>query len=310
VSLSTFVGYGSWFQRHAVPQLESIEVMSVEPRRDRQFEVSLATGEEFVARRVVVAAGFAPHRFVPDELAGAGSHVSHTADHSSLAGFDGAHVAVLGAGQSAIESAALLHEHGAVPTIIARRAALAWNVIPDADRRSIARRIRAPLAGLGAGWKLWTYATLPDIVRRLPEESRLRIAFTTLGPAGAWWLGPRITPEIEVRTCARLLSVEAVGDRVRLGFADPATEPLEVDHVLAATGYRFRLERLPFLAPSIRESLELSGGSPRLSAAFESSVQGLYFVGLAAAPTFGPVMRFVCGAGFAARRVVSAAAAR
>jgi FAD-dependent urate hydroxylase len=35
----------------------------------------------------------------------------------------------------------------------------------------------------------------------------------------------------------------------------------------------------------------------------ESSVPGLFFTGLAAAPTFGPVLRFVAGTGLAARRV-------
>ena len=47
-------------------------------------------------------------------------------------------------------------------------------------------------------------------------------------------------------------------------------------------------------------------GWPRLSRSFESSVPGMFFVGLPAAGTFGPVMRFVCGAGFAARQVSAA----
>ena len=40
-----------------------------------------------------------------------------------------------------------------------------------------------------------------------------------------------------------------------------------------------------------------------LSSSFESSVPGIYFVGIAAANSFGPVMRFAFGAGFAARRL-------
>ena len=42
----------------------------------------------------------------------------------------------------------------------------------------------------------------------------------------------------------------------------------------------------------------------------ESSVPGLFFTSLMAAETFGPVMRFVCGAGFTARRVTEAVAPR
>jgi hypothetical protein len=45
------------------------------------------------------------------------------------------------------------------------------------------------------------------------------------------------------------------------------------------------------------------GGSPVLSADFETSVDGLYVVGPAAAQSFGPVMRFVYGAKHAAPRV-------
>jgi hypothetical protein len=41
-------------------------------------------------------------------------------------------------------------------------------------------------------------------------------------------------------------------------------------------------------------------GSPVLSQHFESSVEGLYFAGLAAAYSFGPLLRFVLGVHFAA----------
>jgi hypothetical protein len=75
------------------------------------------------------------------------------------------------------------------------------------------------------------------------------------------------------------------------------------DHIIAATGYKVNLERLPFLNADIRSKIKLVAGTPALSRTFESSVTGLYFVGLAAAHSFGPVMRFAFGAGFAAQRV-------
>jgi FAD-dependent urate hydroxylase len=43
-----------------------------------------------------------------------------------------------------------------------------------------------------------------------------------------------------------------------------------------------------------------------LSSSFESSVKGLYFVGLSAANSFGPVMRFAFGTRFAAQTVTKA----
>jgi hypothetical protein len=94
---------------------------------------------------------------------------------------------------------------------------------------------------------------------------------------------------------------------VLLKIADPAgVREVSVDHVVAATGYRVSLERLTFLPSALRASLATRAGSPHLNASFESSVPGLYLAGLAAAATFGPLMRFVAGSQFAARRITRA----
>jgi len=76
--------------------------------------------------------------------------------------------------------------------------------------------------------------------------------------------------------------------------------------VIAATGYRVSLDRLAFLSSGVRSKLRAVNDTPVLSSAFESSVPGLYFIGIAAANSFGPVMRFAFGAGFAARRITQA----
>ena len=65
---------------------------------------------------------------------------------------------------------------------------------------------------------------------------------------------------------------------------------------------------IEFLNPAIRSKLKCVNGTPVLSSSFESSVPGLYFVGIAAANSFGPVMRFAFGAGFAAKRLTSTVA--
>jgi hypothetical protein len=86
---------------------------------------------------------------------------------------------------------------------------------------------------------------------------------------------------------------------------------LDADHVLAATGYRVDVDRIELLAPELRRRVRRTGGSPSLDAGFGSSAPGLYFTGLAAAAaTFGPVLRFVCGTGFASERISAAVAAR
>jgi len=73
--------------------------------------------------------------------------------------------------------------------------------------------------------------------------------------------------------------------------------------VIAGTGYKVSLDKLGFLSPEIRSQVKHSNGAPDLSSSFESSVPGLYFTGIAAANSFGPVMRFAFGAKFAAERL-------
>jgi hypothetical protein len=70
-----------------------------------------------------------------------------------------------------------------------------------------------------------------------------------------------------------------------------------------ATGYRVQLDRHPILARPLIASLRQLDGSPQLQDGLESSVPGLHFVGAAAVASFGPLMRFVAGAGYAARAV-------
>jgi len=78
-----------------------------------------------------------------------------------------------------------------------------------------------------------------------------------------------------------------------------------MDHVFAATGYRVDLKRLAFMEANLRDRIRTTSSMPILSAHLESSVPGLYFMGLAAAGSFGPLMRFVYGTEFAARRITA-----
>jgi hypothetical protein len=75
--------------------------------------------------------------------------------------------------------------------------------------------------------------------------------------------------------------------------------------MIAATGYRVDLSRIPFIEQSLQNQLHNAEGTPVLSRHFESSVRGLYFIGAAAANSFGPLLRFAYGAKFVARPVAS-----
>jgi cation diffusion facilitator CzcD-associated flavoprotein CzcO len=311
VSLETFVAYGDWFRRAEVPNLEEVMVTDV-AQAGGHYALSLSDGSEVRARTVVVATGVQHFPHVPATLAELPPEVcTHPSAHDNLAVFAGREVAVIGAGQSALESAALLQESGAEVTVIARTSKLAWNGEPLPATRSLLRRLREPEATLGSGWSTWFYSTQPHLYRRLPAARRVHTARTALGPAGAPWLRPRV--EGKIRTLlghtVQWAAAENGGARLGLRAADGATNEITeitVDHVLAATGYRTDLDRLSFLGAPLRASIRTLAGSPEVGPDFQSSVPGLYFIGPAVAPTFGPVMRFVCGSDYAARTVARA----
>jgi thioredoxin reductase len=302
ISLDTFTRYGVDFHRRLVPMVEETNVTSVDKHADG-FELRLETGEVVRARRVVVAVGLGYFRHVPPALrAIPAGHLSHSSEHADLGVFAGRDVTVIGGGQSALETAALLHEHDVDTRVIVRAPRLAWNPAPGASPRPVRRRVRRPMGGLGAGWRTVFYAEAPMAFRHLPERNRQRAVRTALGPAGASWLRERVEGRIPLLIEHEVAEAGMVGEHVRLrveGTGD-ATEII-TDHVIAATGYRIDLETLPFLEPSMLSRVRRVRRAPKLSANFESSVPGLYFVGQVAAPTFGPVMRFVYGADFTAR---------
>lgn len=311
VPLDTFIAYGQWFADELVPELEETLVTAVVQAGDR-FEVSLATGETLAARQVVVAAGIEHFAHVPEPLASLPAAVrSHSSEVTEPAAFGGQAVIVVGGGQSALESAALLHENGADVQVVMREPEVSWNGPPLASDRPLWQRIREPEAGLGSGLGTWFYSNYPALFRHLPERTRVFRARTALGPAGAAWLRPRVEGEIPILTGHALRSAEAGAGGVRLGLDSPGggRRELAASHVVAATGYRVDLSRLSFLGDDVRAGLRTVAGTPSVSGGYQSSVRGLYFVGPGVAPTFGPVMRFVFGAGHAARTVAPRLAA-
>jgi thioredoxin reductase len=306
VPLETFYDYGRSFQRRLVPELEDTRVTRL-ARSPVGFELETATGETLTARLVVVAVGFSHFAHIPPVLAHLPPElVSHTSRHRSFAAFAGRHITVIGGGQSALESAALAREQGADVRVLVRRPVLAWNAVPQDRPRPLAQRVRYPMTGLGPGWRLLFYCRAPGWFHRLPEPTRMHMVRTALGPAGAWWLRERVVGKVPVLTGHTVLSAEACGNRVRLRVQrdDGRVTDCRTEHLIAGTGYRVELRRLPFLSEQLREHLRLVDGAPVLTSRAESSVANLHFLGLASAYSLGPSMRFVYGAEYSARRLV------
>ncbi|WP_243711493.1 NAD(P)-binding domain-containing protein, partial [Actinomadura sp. KC216] len=306
IPLETFIEYGRWFASVVIPGTEDAQVVNVERGGASGYVVTLSTGETVATRTVVVAVGVGPFAHIPDELAGLPSWlVSHSIAHRDFGMFAGQEVAVVGAGQSALETAVLLADAGAYPHVLARRREIDWNAVPERTRSLRAKLLGGPRSGLGAGYRTWVWAEHPGLVRYLPEGTRQRIVKETLPPAGAWWLRDRLDRRVRVSTGRFLGKVVEQDGGVAVTTTDRTGRRLvtEADHVIAATGFVPDIDRLTLLSSDLRRRIATRFGVPVLSRDFEASAPGIYFAGLAAAATFGPVMRFVHGADFAARRI-------
>jgi FAD-dependent urate hydroxylase len=305
LSREQFISYGTWFADHLVPEVEDTEIVSLSQAPRGEFMLRTANDERIKAARVVVSTGIMPFAFVPPELSGLPSElVSHTTDHSSLDGFRGKDVLVLGLGSSALETAALLQERGATVKLVARGEGVSWPT-PNPANPSRVERLRKPVVRLCEGWPCWVYDRLPDLFRFLPKESRVEHGLGFLGPQGAWWLRERVEDKIPMLLGHQLIGAEQDGERVRLHLRSRAGDVTEsADHVVAGTGFRLDVNRLEYIAPALRADLKLVAGAPVLDRHLESTVPGLYFTGALAAPSLGPLMRFVAGTHFTGPRIV------
>jgi hypothetical protein len=305
LSRETFASYALSFQKKFVPQVEDVLVDAVR-KTDGGFEISLSSGETFRSAQVIVATGMDRMEHVPEQIAQLpGELWSHSAAHYDLSKYKGKDVVVIGGGQSGLETAAILREEGASVTLVVRAPSIAWNKVPSTAHRSLYQRLRRPRTQLGEGLQLWVYDNAPQVFQRLPRQTRLSRVKASLGPAGAWWLKERVLGQMPVLVGHQLRTAEPRSGRVALQFTDQNGQSKELiaDHVIASTGYRFDFEKLPFLDQNLKSGIRHEGQMPRLSSNFESSVPGLYFTGLASTHSFGPVMRFLAGSGFTARKI-------
>src|ERR1700682_1129945 len=183
IILERFVDYGLWYQRSAVPDVDSRKVCSVELYAGK-FKGTLEDSGNFIASRVIVAGGISafaarPAAFdqVPSALA------AHTSERRGLSPFANKRVVVIGAGQSALESAALLHELGA--EVIVRSTRVHWLGWKE--------RLRPLGAGLALLFSpadvgpagVSRLVAAPDLLRKFPRRIQNRLRVLSTRPAGA-----------------------------------------------------------------------------------------------------------------------------
>jgi len=305
VPLDRFVHYGQWYQRQAVPDLDRRQIVRVDFNSDR-FSLIAQDGEAIHARRVVLAVGIGSFPRRPAEFAAIPpSLASHTSEHRDLQLFAGKRVLVIGGGQSALESAALLHENGAEAEVVTRSHRIHWlqgRLSKTLHHRSgsfVRKLLYAPTDVGPAG--LSQLMARPDLLNVLPREIRDKLWKRSVRPAGAGWLVNRLK-KVPIRFGRSVIAVAIHGDQVRLRLDDGSERT--VHHVMLGTGYRVDISKYEFLAPKLRESISCHNGYPKLREGLETSIDGLHILGAPAAWSFGPLMQFVSGTRYASRSLL------
>jgi FAD-dependent urate hydroxylase len=299
--LETFVDYGKWFVQQIGCDLDQRNIRAV-AKQNSGFGVVLEDGTQFTTRRVVVAAGIGSFRRIPvpfDKLSE--KTCSHCYDGRKFSAM-GKRVAVIGAGQSALECAALLGEAGAEVEVIARIPVLRWiGMHPRLHRLGMISKMLYSKHDIGP-IGISRLVACPHVLYHTPRRWRDRIRTRAVRSAGAPWLISRLT-RAKITTARKVMSAIETGDEVKLTLDDGSER--RVDHVLLGTGYSVDVSKYAFLSPDLLQAVEQFGGYPRVGPGFHSSVSGLHFLGAPAARSFGPLLYFVTGTEFASKELVS-----
>jgi FAD-dependent urate hydroxylase len=300
--LDTFVEYGRWFRHQLGSDLDQRSVLRVD--RDRPgFRLTLQDGQEIRSKFVVVAAGIGPFKKKPPVFQNLSSEQAmHCYEGRDVRKFAGKRVVVIGAGQSALESAALLHEAGAHVEVIVRETRVRWIGMHSwlHHMGPISSLLYSPhdVGPVGIS-RLVAY---PKVVSHIPLKLRDKIRTRAVRAAGSRWLPERLAG-VKITTSCSVSQASALGNEVALKLDDGSER--RVDHVLLGTGYQVDISKYDFLPPDLARDVKLFDGYPRLASGFRSSVPGLHFVGATAARSFGPLLYFVAGTEFASRELVS-----
>ena len=301
-TMQSFAAYGMRMQERFLPDLEDDTVTQI-CAAARGFDVVLSSGGRITARRVVLATGLSHLARVPDVLRDLPRELAtHTSLLQDYSVFRDKEVAIIGGGASAIEAGAFVHEAGGQPQVLIRGERAVFHG-RSARVRPLLERIREPVTVLGTGRRHWILQHVPLAVHFLPEARRVRFVQQSFGPASPWWIKDRVQGKIPLHVNSEVIAARPAGGRARLIVRSDggAERILEVDHVIAGTGYHADVAKLPYLDPRLSERMVRTAGAPALSMTFESSVKGFYVVGPLSAMSFGPLFRFVAGADFTVR---------
>ncbi len=291
IPISVFLDHTEWFREQKGLEVEDVHVDTL-MRLEGRFVATLADGGTITADKVLAAPGIAHFAHLPawyDDLPA--DRRTHTSERVTFDDLAGARVAIIGGRQSAYEWAALLCDHGAERVDVVHRhdtpafEKVSWAFVDAYVDQTEAHR----------GW----WRALPPENRQAIASEFWRVGRLTLEP----WLTPRLDPRVVTsRPHVEVVQVVVGHEGVRLTLSHG--DVLEVDHVIAASGYAADLAAVPYLA-GVLDGVSVTDGFPDLSPGFETTLPGLFVTGFAATRDFGPFYGFTKGCPSAARIAVA-----
>jgi thioredoxin reductase len=303
IPLQKFLRYADWFRETFVPENDPADVASLD-RAGGLFRIVTTDGHEADAAQVVIAVGVTPFPHAPPPFDTAlGPGITFAIDQQDYGAYRDADVVVVGGGQGGLEAAALAHRAGARVELVLR-SPLRWftDREPYRPRGPVRRRVYRlayPVVGYGPP-PLNRLALHPDAFAAVPPPLRRRVAGRILRAGGSPWVRGQVEGRVAVTEGVAVTDVQRGPEGIRLALGDGSAR--RADAVILSTGFRFSLDRLGFLSPTVKAAIAVKDGWPELDRYFRSSDPSLLFVGFAAERRFGPIARFVSGSRFSANR--------
>jgi cation diffusion facilitator CzcD-associated flavoprotein CzcO len=314
---TVWMDYLKWFRRVAgIPVENGVELQSIDPQPDGTLAlVTLRDGvpDTIYSRKVVLATGFcaAGGGIVPAVVSESlpPGRYAHSADPIDFSALEGKRVAVLGAGASAFDNAAVALESGAASVaLFARRSSVEKGNVKEAKEFSTLLRYYGDLDD-ARRWRLMQTATNDNPPPPPNSITRCTVHANFSMHAGAHWTSISLAND--------QIELVSSGDRFAFDFMILGTG-FEVDMIkrpelagiapqIALWKDRYApphdtanevLGRFPYLGPNFEFVEKIRGSAPYLA--------NIHDFGIAAVQSMGPVCVGLNGMKIGGPRLVTA----
>lgn len=282
IPIDIFRNYLQFVER-SLPYNIDTEYVKLLEKVGNHYHTTLANGRVIESEKVVIATGIGGHKYLPKSLNQfSTTEVIHAWQKDKIQNISEKRVLVVGAGQSAAES--IVH--------IKKNNSISWCLKKDPIFYSEPLNLPVPIFKFILKISPYFYF--------LPKTLKYRF--------GKKYVIATITPDMQndlTQTNVEILKTDV--DTLQLTKKNNKiysnTLNKEFDIIIAATGYKFSLQNMNFIAESLREQIKTENQLPQLNFSFETNINGLYFAGGMAEPTCGPAQRFIMGATHAATKI-------